>query len=61
MKTLLLIALALTSLNIFAAELGEDKKSECPLTNQSAKREAKEVAKEESQEKKEELPKTISK
>jgi hypothetical protein len=43
MKTLLLISIALTSLNLFASELGEDKKSPCPYAVQINSREAKPV------------------
>lgn len=41
MKTLLLVSIALFSLNIFAAEEGENQKAPCPYANQSAKRDAK--------------------
>jgi hypothetical protein len=61
MKTTLFIILALLSLNLFAGEVGEDQKSDCAFTNQSAKREAKEVASSESQEEKKEASGTISK
>lgn len=43
MKTLILLALALVSVNSFAATVGEDKKGECTFSNQSHKREAKVV------------------
>jgi hypothetical protein len=61
MKTSLFIILALLSLNLFAGEVGEDQKSECDFTNQSAKREAKEVDSSESKEEKKEASSTISK
>ena len=61
MKTTLFIILALFSLNLFAAEVGEDQKSDCAFTNQSAKREAKEVISTESKEEKKEAAGTISK
>ncbi|MDO9183042.1 MAG: hypothetical protein Q7U04_11570 [Bacteriovorax sp.] len=41
MKVLILITISIVSLNLFAAELGEDKKSPCPFLDQSSKREAK--------------------
>ncbi len=44
MKALLLSVLVLTSLNIFAAEVGESKAVECEFANQS-KREQKAVEK----------------
>lgn len=43
MKTILLLALTLTSLSSFAASVGEDLKGECTYSNQSNKREAKVV------------------
>jgi hypothetical protein len=42
MKTLMILSLAIISLNAFSAEVGEDKKSDCAFANQS-KREKKEV------------------
>ena len=41
MKTLLLISIALVSINTYASELGEDQKSPCPYANQTMKRDAK--------------------
>ncbi len=43
MKLLTLITLSLISLNLFSAEIGEDRKGECPYSNQSLKREEKPV------------------
>ena len=51
MKLLILIALSIASLNVFSAELGENQKSDCPLANQSSKREAKPIVAVESEEK----------
>lgn len=41
MKLLILITISIASLNIFAAELGEDQKGECANSSQTTKREAK--------------------
>ena len=44
MKLLILITLSIISLNVFSAtDLGENQKSECPLIDQSSKRDAKPV------------------
>ena len=61
MKLIILLTLALSSLNIFSAELGENQKSECPHANQSAKREAKIVVDDSTKEVKQESTKGISK
>ena len=37
MKTTILFLIALTSLNVFSAEVGEDKKGECEFGNQSGR------------------------
>lgn len=50
MKSLILLSIALVSLNAFSAEVGEDKASECIFADQG-KRESKQV--EQDQEKKE--------
>lgn len=60
MKLLILITISIASLNVFAAEVGENQKSECPYANQSSKREAKEVAPAETEVKTEEV-KNVSK
>lgn len=43
MKLLIIFIFTLLSFNVFAAEEGENQKSECPYTNQSYKRKAKVV------------------
>lgn len=60
MKTLLATLLVISSLNVFSAEVGEDKKGECIFADQSAKREAKVVI-EPSNEKEKKETATISK
>ena len=52
MKALIISSLLFFSLRAMSAEVGEDAKSECAFTNQSAKREAKEVDSTESKEEK---------
>lgn len=61
MKLLILITLSMISVNSFAAELGEDKKGECPFLDQSSKREAKHVETSESAPEKTDATKVISK
>jgi hypothetical protein len=61
MKALIISSLLFFSLRAMSAEVGEDAKSECAFTNQSAKREAKEVDSTESKEEKKEASGTISK
>lgn len=61
MKQLLLIAFTLASFNVLASELGEDKKSDCPLINQSNKRESKPVVTSDTEKKEKEEIKNISK
>ncbi len=61
MKFLLILVLSLSAFNLIAAELGEDKKSECPFTHQSNKREAKKVEPIETQAPSQEKASTISK
>lgn len=43
MKLLIVFLFSLLALNVYAAEEGENKKSDCPYTDQSNKREAKVV------------------
>jgi hypothetical protein len=61
MKALIISSLLFFSLRAMSAEVGEDLKSDCAFTNQSAKREAKEVDSSESKEEKKEASSTISK
>ena len=62
MKTLILLSLTLVSLNTFAAEVGEDKKSDCSASVQTSTRAAKEnIANTSSSEDKTPAVKTISK
>jgi len=61
MKALLTILIILSSLNVFAGEVGEDKKGECIFSDQSAKREAKIVLDPSLEKEKKEAPATISK
>jgi len=60
MKSLTVLFIALFSLNVFSAEVGEDKKGECIYADQS-KRDAKVVEAPVSQEIKKEESKTKSK
>lgn len=60
MKSLTVLFIALFSLNVFSAEIGEDKKGECIYADQS-KRDAKVVEAPVSQEIKKEESKTKSK
>ncbi len=60
MKTLLASLLVISSLNVFSAEVGEDKKGECIFADQSAKREAKVVIDSSSEKEKKETA-TVSK
>jgi hypothetical protein len=41
MKALIILSLTIVSLNVFSAEVGEDKKGECIYSSQSNKRDAK--------------------
>ena len=43
MKFLILITIAIASLNVFSNELGENQKSECPYANQTSSRDAKDL------------------
>ena len=38
MKALIILSLTIISLNAFSAEVGEDKKSECPYSPQSSRK-----------------------
>ena len=59
MKTLIILSLALVSLNAFSAIVGEDKKSECAFANQNKREPKSEIKASVAQEKKE--AKTIAK
>ncbi len=61
MKALLTTLFILSSLNLFAAEVGENKKGECIFSDQSAKRESKIVLDSSQEKEKKEAPATISK
>jgi hypothetical protein len=61
MKALIIASLLFFGLRAMSAEVGEDQKSECAFTNQSAKRETKQVDSNESKEEKKEASSTISK
>ncbi len=60
MKALIISSLLFFTLRAMSAEVGEDKKSDCAFTSQSAKREAKEVQSDEQADDKKEEVKTIS-
>lgn len=61
MKALLTTLFILSTLNIFAAEIGEDKQGECIFSDQTAKRESKIVIDSSQEKEKKEVPATISK
>ena len=61
MKALIFLSLTLVSLNVFAGEVGEDKKGECVFSSQTSKRENKTVEAPVSSESKKESVKAVAK